>query len=305
MDRRLLIVNGDDFGQGHGVNRGVFRGFEDGILTSASAMVRWTAVREAAAYARDHPSLSVGLHVDLGEWAIRQGEWVPLYEVVPIEHDAILDEVLRQVSAFRGLFGRGPTHLDCHQHRHREEPVLSAMRAVADNLGVPLRDHSPVRYRGEFYGQTGKGEFMPEWISVDTLVGLIEACGPGVTEISCHPGDGTDPDISTMYKRERAIEAKVLCDPRARRAIEQSNITLCSYFDWCAPADASNAPASTPLASRPPTAQSTDVDNRTATRRGVTQSTPSGPVADAPANMRRPTSMTYSWCEADFKAGSV
>jgi predicted glycoside hydrolase/deacetylase ChbG (UPF0249 family) len=265
MDRRLLIVNADDFGQGHGVNRGVFRAFEDGILTSASAMTRWPAVRGAASYARDHPSLSVGLHVDLGEWAIRQGEWVPLYEVVPIEHDAILDEVLRQVSAFRGLFGRDPTHIDSHQHRHREEPVLSAVRAVADSLGVPLRDHSTVRavadslgvplrdhstvravadslgvplrdhstvwYCGSFYGQTGEGESRPDWITVDALVALIRACGPGVTELACHPGDGSDPDIPTMYKTERALEVAALCHTSARSAIEEAGITLVSYLD--------------------------------------------------------------------------
>ncbi|HEX9312981.1 MAG TPA: ChbG/HpnK family deacetylase [Actinomycetota bacterium] len=244
MDRRLLIVNGDDFGQGHGVNRGVFRAFEDGILTSASAMVRWTAVWEAAAYARDHPSLGVGLHVDLGEWAIRGGEWVPLYEVVPMEHDAVLDEVLRQVSAFRGLFGRDPTHLDSHQHRSREEPVLSAVRAVADNLGVPLRDHSTVRHCGSFYGQTGEGESRPDWITVDALLALIRACGPGVTELACHPGDGSDPDIPTMYKKERALEAAALCHPRARGAIEEAGITLVSYLDLEGVASGHVAPGS-------------------------------------------------------------
>jgi predicted glycoside hydrolase/deacetylase ChbG (UPF0249 family) len=226
-----LIVNADDFGQGRGVNRGVIRAFEDGIVTSASAMVRWPAAREAAQYALDHPSLGVGLHVDLGEWAYRDGRWVPVYEVVPTEPDAVRREVDRQVAMFRDLFGRDPTHLDSHQHRHREEPVLSAVRAAADRLGVPLRDHSPVRYCGSFYGQAGDGRSMPEWITVDALVRLIESCGPGTTELACHPGDGTDPDIPTMYKRERAIEVEALCDPRARRAVEESGLTLGSYLD--------------------------------------------------------------------------
>ena len=231
MERRALIVNGDDFGQGPGVNRGVIRAFEEGILTSASAMVRWPAAHEAAGYARSNPSLGVGLHVDLGEWAFRDGGWVALYEVVPDEPEAVRREVVRQVETFQSLFDRDPTHLDSHQHRHREEPVRTAMRMVSDDLGVPLRDHSPVRYCGAFYGQTGKGRSMPEWISVDSLVGLVEACGPGVTEIACHPGDGTDPPIPTMYKRERAIEVEALCHPRVGAAVEESNILLGSYAD--------------------------------------------------------------------------
>lgn len=229
MDDRILIVNADDFGQGPGVNRGVIRAFEDGILTSASAMVRWPAAREAATYARQHPYLGVGLHLDLGEWALRRGEWVPLYEVVPTDRDAVREEVDRQITAFRELFGRDPTHLDSHQHRHREEPILSAALYAANRLGVPLRDYSSVRYCGSFYGQTSEGEFVPEWIGVDALVGLIEACGPGVTEIGCHPGDGTDPEIPTMYKRERAVELEALCHPRVRNVVERLGLSLCSH----------------------------------------------------------------------------
>jgi predicted glycoside hydrolase/deacetylase ChbG (UPF0249 family) len=231
MDGRALIVNADDFGQGPGVNRGVIHAFEEGILTSASAMVRWPAARQAAAYVRDHPALGVGLHVDLGEWAFTDGVWVPLYEVVPMDREAVGREVRWQISTFRDLFGRNPTHLDSHQHVHREDPVLSVMRSAADALGVPLRDHSPVRYVGSFYGQDDVGRFMPEWIAVDALVRWIEACGPGVTEIACHPGDGTDPDIPTMYKRERAVEVEALCHPLAHAALQREGIRLGSYLE--------------------------------------------------------------------------
>ena len=84
---KYLIVNGDDFGLSHGVNRGIIQAHEEGIVTSASLMVRGPAAEEAAAYARAHPEMSVGLHIDLGEWVYRGGEWVPLYEVVPLDDE--------------------------------------------------------------------------------------------------------------------------------------------------------------------------------------------------------------------------
>ena len=76
---RLLIVNADDFGQSAGVNRGVARAYEEGIVTAASLMVRWPAAREAAGYARERPQLDVGLHLDLGEWYYAEGEWRARY----------------------------------------------------------------------------------------------------------------------------------------------------------------------------------------------------------------------------------
>ena len=51
----VLIVNADDFGRSSSINQGVARAHDEGIVTSTSAMVRWPAVEEAAAMARDRP----------------------------------------------------------------------------------------------------------------------------------------------------------------------------------------------------------------------------------------------------------
>src|SRR3712207_4709946 len=111
--RRLVIVNADDFGQTVGINAGVRRAHERGILTSASLMVRWAAAADAADYARTRPDLSVGLHVDLGEWEYEAGVWTTRYDVIPIDDEgAVREEVERQVNAFRRLAHRDPTHLD-------------------------------------------------------------------------------------------------------------------------------------------------------------------------------------------------
>jgi hypothetical protein len=44
--RRALVVNAHDFGQSPGVNRGVVRAHEEGIVTSTSLMVRHRAAGE-------------------------------------------------------------------------------------------------------------------------------------------------------------------------------------------------------------------------------------------------------------------
>lgn len=224
--QRVLIVNADDFGRSPGVNRGVIQAHEHGIVTSASLMVRWPAAIAAARYCRDRAGLSVGLHLDLGEWAYRNGQWEPVYEVQPTDDaDAVAAEVERQLDAFHRLVRRPPTHLDSHQHVHLEEPVSSILKSAGDDLGVPVRCHSPsVRYSGEFYGQTGKGDPWPTGISMDGLKDILRALPAGATELGCHPG--LDEDFESVYLTERSQEVLVLCDPRARTMLMAEGIRL-------------------------------------------------------------------------------
>src|SRR5687768_16075313 len=108
--KRILIVNADDFGQSLGINQGIITAYEQGIVTSASLMVRWSAAAKAAAYGRAHPDLSLGLHVDLGEWKLQYGIWVPVYEVIPLdERKPVAVEIVRQLDRFRQLMDRDPT----------------------------------------------------------------------------------------------------------------------------------------------------------------------------------------------------
>jgi len=228
---RYLIVNADDFGLSPGVNRGIVRAHQEGILTSASLMVRGAAAEQVADLARHSPTLSVGLHVDLAEWIFRNGEWELKYQVVPTDDPAVVAaELERQIDAFRRLLGRNPTHLDSHQHLHRNEPVRSVLLGTARQIGVPLREcNDTVRFCGDFYGQTGEGDPFPEGITVENLLKILAELKPGWTELSCHAGD--DDMLDSTYKPERKTEMKVLCDPRVRAAMDSLNIRLRSFHD--------------------------------------------------------------------------
>jgi predicted glycoside hydrolase/deacetylase ChbG (UPF0249 family) len=232
MTERALIVNADDFGLSAGVNAGVARTHEEGILTSASLMVRQPAAEEAAAYARATPALGVGLHVDLGEWVQQDGTWTAVYEVVPIEGDpqAVEAELQSQLARFRELTGREPTHLDSHQHVHKWESATGVFRRLATQLGVPLRHQlGGVVYCGDLYGHDEHGFPIPEAITPAALMEIIEGLGPGVTELACHPGIGAD--TRSPYGREREQEVEVLCDPGIAEALRREGIALRSFAD--------------------------------------------------------------------------
>ena len=228
---RVLIVNADDFGLSRGVNAGVIAAHERGIVTSASLMTRWPAATEAASYVRAGARLDLGLHVDLGEWVQEDGEWKPLYEVASLDDGpAVREEVARQLATFRALTGAEPTHLDSHQHVHRNEPVRSLLLELARRLGVPLRDHGEaVRHCGRFYGRDERGRPAPHGITVGRLLALLRELPEGVTELGCHPGRGRD--HGSPYAAEREREVETLCDPAVRAALAREGIELASFAD--------------------------------------------------------------------------
>lgn len=230
---RHLIVNADDFGASDAVNAGIVTAHDRGIVTSTSLMVRRPAARAACELARHRPRLSVGLHVDLGEWVhVGGSEWVERDTVVDSsDADAVAREVAAQVSTFIGLVERPPTHLDGHQHVQRHEPAGRILREVAERLGVPLRlADDRVAHRGEFYGQGPVAEPHPDGVTVAHLVSIIASIPDGWTEIGCHPGLGVDP-ATTVYACERDLEVAALCAPEVRAALDDHGIVLASFAD--------------------------------------------------------------------------
>jgi predicted glycoside hydrolase/deacetylase ChbG (UPF0249 family) len=227
---RTLVVNADDLGQSDGINRGIAEAVEHGIVTSASLMVRWGAAEGAADWARRQLAVSVGLHLDLGEWRYLDGVWAPVYTVVDTsDADAVADEVARQLGRFLVLMGKPPTHLDSHQHVHRSEPVRSILVAAGERLGVPVRGHSSIAHCGAFHGQSGKGEPHPDGIAFVGLLRILDGLPVGVTELGCHPGADHLDDVDSMYRSERAFERATLCEPRLRDELAARDIALAPF----------------------------------------------------------------------------
>jgi predicted glycoside hydrolase/deacetylase ChbG (UPF0249 family) len=220
---KYLIVNADDFGASRGVNRGIVEAHREGILTSTSLMVEMPASEAAADLSRAHSGLSVGLHAAFTDESER-----PV-----IDYDdpvACRAHLAAQITRFRDLTHRTPTHLDSHHNAHRDPRLLPLFLELSRRHGLPLREHSPARYFSNFYGQWD-GETHLEQVSVENLMRMLEAeVRDGVTELSCHPGY-VDPGFRSLYSVEREAELRTLCDPRLRRFLADRGIRLIGFGD--------------------------------------------------------------------------
>lgn len=220
---RVVIFNADDFGASPGVNRGIVHCHAHGVLTSTSLMVDGPAAAGAAALAREHPALAVGLHWDLDG---RRAPPVALGDPV-----ALGAELERQLAAAERLLGRLPTHLDSHHHVHREPEVEPVARQIAARARLPLRGTSAVDYVGGFYAQWEPGVDDLEHVSVAALIAILDTELEATwTEIGCHPGF-VDDDFRSAYREPRAAELATLTDPAIRTALDALGLRLASFAE--------------------------------------------------------------------------
>ena len=192
-------------------------------------MVHGASAQSAARMALDEPSLSVGIHLDLGEWRFTGGKWVAIYERAPLDDAKLLDEeVSAQLEHYFDLMGTAPTHIDSHQHAHRNEPLRTIVLGKGAELGIPVRHFSPdVRYCGDFYGQDEQGRPFHERLSAEFLSQLIRSLAEGTTELCCHPADVVD--FEGIYSAERLLELAALCDPLVTSAAEEASFMFTGF----------------------------------------------------------------------------
>ena len=151
---RRLIVNADDFGQSSEVNEAVVRAHVEGILTTASLMVKSPRKDEAIALARKHPRLGVGLHLVLvaGRSALKPTEIPDLvnhhyrfpdstlrvglrYFFLPGLRDQLRREVYAQIQKFQAT-GLTLDHVNGHLQIHLHPTILKICIRAARHFGL-------------------------------------------------------------------------------------------------------------------------------------------------------------------------
>lgn len=153
---RRLIINADDFGLTHGVNRAIAEGHVRGVVTSTTLMANSRAFDEAVLIAKSSDKWSVGCHLVLvdGEPLIDPGR---LPTLVPgrnshkfrdgvgilalqslagrVDSDQVEAESIAQIRKLQAS-GINVSHVDTHKHTHIFPGVLDGILRAARICGV-------------------------------------------------------------------------------------------------------------------------------------------------------------------------
>lgn len=156
---RFLIVNGDDFGLSDGVTKGIVRAWQEGIVTSASAIVNFPGAIERIAQAhQEHPQLPIGLHLNITEGTpVTPGGQIPTLvdakgqfynnKQLLARLEAIdLEELRAELFAQARLLSTVVTfdHIDYHHHTLAlYKPFFEIALDLASFYQVPVRQPVP------------------------------------------------------------------------------------------------------------------------------------------------------------------
>lgn len=166
-NKRYLIINADGYGFTPGVNDGIIKTFEAGIVTSTSCTPNFGHLYQAAEVQAQYPNISFGIHFNLnvgppcapvakvrsliGEDARFHG---PALGKKLLQGTIKVEEIEIELSAQAAMLadqGIKISHWDGHQNKHLWPVYFEAACRVAKRFAIPgIRSH-----RRQLYSSNG------------------------------------------------------------------------------------------------------------------------------------------------------
>jgi predicted glycoside hydrolase/deacetylase ChbG (UPF0249 family) len=151
---KKVIINADDFGLVQGVNEGIVKAHQEGILTSATLMANMPGFEEAVVLAGANPNLGVGVHLNIlrgqpvsptnkvESLLSKELRFIPsvsslLRRIVwkRINFDEVEREFRAQVEKVLEV-GLEPSHIDSEKHIHLIRPLFRIVLKLAKEYKI-------------------------------------------------------------------------------------------------------------------------------------------------------------------------
>jgi predicted glycoside hydrolase/deacetylase ChbG (UPF0249 family) len=160
--KRKLILNADDFGLNHSINKSIIDLLNRNLLTSASIMVKRNdkAFQEAVYAAKEfNKKIGFGLHLDLddfflfdetGHYGNNEKDIIENFiEVINDKKEAIKKDIILQIKALKQM-GLTISHIDGHHFVHQFTALLQLLAPIMNNCEI-----SAMRFNSNFYLSDG------------------------------------------------------------------------------------------------------------------------------------------------------
>lgn len=264
-----VIITGDDYGYSDGVNAGIRRAYQEGILTSTSVLgTNGISEQTPLSPTLPKPPLGIGVHLHLTygkparpdvwdfseftrpykdsrtpqEW---QGSAWSAY-FAKFSQDAIEQEFAAQIAVVQKFFGN-VDHIDSHHGVASYPPANKAYEMVAKKFHLPVRPLSPLS-ENHVYG----GEFLVDTESINTFRGksiatvdsanmsywhtLSDPIGAFCKDLATvKPGEVKEymfhPSIDDSQGAWRMKDLEILTNRKVIDTIKQLDIQLTTYAE--------------------------------------------------------------------------
>ncbi|NQT60036.1 MAG: ChbG/HpnK family deacetylase [Bacteroidetes bacterium] len=258
-DKRLLIVNIDDYGMTNSANAAAVEMLRIGHATSCTVMVPCPWGLKGLELLRENPDFEFGVHLtvisehDNYKWGpvsyrkevsslVPDGRFFVKIEDIPFFiENAKLEEIEREFRAQIELVlskGLQPTHLDSHCHMHeRREDILKMTFELGKEYALPVR----TAFKRSIKMMKENGISCIDHEVVDSCAiktetkkndfdALIRNLKPGISEFAIHPALDTKESRSVSSDWEvRNADYEYFISNDFRKLIEDENIILTSY----------------------------------------------------------------------------
>lgn len=152
----MIIINNDDFGYSPDINKATYIAFQQGLISSTTALVNFEeGLKDAVSYTKENKisPRAIGVHLNLSEGVpltnnmkknhifcdagVYKGKKaIPELRLDSNSMDVVYDELEEQLNHFENEFGFKPSHIDSHHHTHTKWPILKNVIKLAKKKGI-------------------------------------------------------------------------------------------------------------------------------------------------------------------------
>ena len=260
MNRKLLIVNADDYGYSPGVSAGIRKAHHKGVVTSTTAMMNMPhTIKELMVAQEECPKLRIGVHLVLtvgkpvntcsgAEKLVgRDGTFPDISQyddlVKILDPINVKDEWRTQIERLLAL-DLQPSHLDSHHHiSYLYGKLFDIMISLAQEYNLAIR-YPPMSITRDAKVISDIGDvcclhpnqtitsFYDRGATLENLLHILNGIPFGTTELMCHPGI-LDKELTcgSSYTKTRERELGILSHISVWKSITGHNIQLATYDD--------------------------------------------------------------------------